>query len=933
MSSLGDLFITVGADIANFRTAMGDVNDALKQSAREAKSASAGWSEMFGNMQRIGAGLTAAVTVPIVGIGVAAVQMSEQINMARMGFTTMLGSAEKAGDFLEKLKAFAASTPFEFPDLLIAARRMTAMGFSAEQVIPMLRTIGDAVAAVGGNAQTIDRVTLAFAQMQAKGKVSAQEMNQLAESGIKAWEFLAKSIGKSVPEAMKLAEKGAISASIAIPAILAGMQEKSKGQMELMSKTLTGVWSNFAEKSKFALADIGNTLTPILTNLVKDVAMPLLEWVKDLTGAFAKLDPGTQKTILGFTALAAAAGPLLLVVGTLGQAFVSVTNAARIMGITMSGLMSSIPWVALAASVLTLAKAMYDLHAAEDALAKSGDDQARSIAKLEAHLRSLGIALPEVSKFYRDGTMTGEMYTKHLIALAKAHGDTVEVTEKHKDAQLKLTQSAEEAAKALKHAESVLGVSKINTAEATSAYNLLHAAWNAGKITSIELQKAYDALQQRLVAAGKAVIAEVTPAWIALGQAQEKAKAGTQAMLTAIADWVNAGETWGKKIQLATIAHNDLGYSMKGSKLEAADLAEALMVLSGKYPKVEQAAVDMNKAIKGGIVETAAIMRSVGVKSQEEYRTEVTKLERALKDVQALQQQGKATSMDVARVEMALLRARIEAHDELTEAEKKHYQQLKIMLDPVKALDSAYRTMLNSIKSAFKQLEDDVARGIARSIVEGENLGKAFKNILKNIAEDIITILIKGALAELVQAITGVSGGLAGIFGGGASAAGGAATAAGGAATSAAGGVASTAGTATGAASTAVASSLSGWIGAIGSAATAVSSIIGNFQSMAMNKSLDLIEKSTRFSEIYLYSIFEQSLKQWPKLDHLVDIWGAILDLPERLQWQFSGGFAGVTAAGGGGVTFQINGGYFLSSRALDEFMDEVVRRLKQRNA
>ena len=52
---------------------------------------------------------------------------------------------------------------------------------------------------------------------------------------------------------------------------------------------------------------------------------------------------------------------------------------------------------------------------------------------------------------------------------------------------------------------------------------------------------------------------------------------------------------------------------------------------------------------------------------------------------------------------------------------------------------------------------------------------------------------------------------------------------------------------------------ITGWIGAIsGSIATAISGIVGNFQMMGMNKSLDLIEHSTRYSEIHLGYILEK---------------------------------------------------------------------------
>src|SRR5690606_3529735 len=116
--------------------------------------------------------------------------------------------------------------------------RLMALGFAAEEVIPMMRSLGNAAAGLGGSAELIDRLSLALGQMRAKGKVSAEEMRQLAEAGIPAWEMLAKAIGVSIPAAMEMAQKGAISAAKAVPVIVAGMNDRFAGLMENFSKTV-----------------------------------------------------------------------------------------------------------------------------------------------------------------------------------------------------------------------------------------------------------------------------------------------------------------------------------------------------------------------------------------------------------------------------------------------------------------------------------------------------------------------------------------------------------------------------------------------------------------------------------------------------------------------------------------------------------------------
>src|SRR5690606_35950495 len=138
-----------------------------------------------------------------------------------------------------------------------SARQLLAYGFQAEQILPMMRSIGDAISALGGGSAEIDRVTRALGQMQAKGTVCAGEMMQLAEVGIPAWEMLADHIGVSIPEAMELASKGAIDAATGIEGILAGMNARFEGSMQQQSQSVLGLWSTLKDEGVLILRDLG----------------------------------------------------------------------------------------------------------------------------------------------------------------------------------------------------------------------------------------------------------------------------------------------------------------------------------------------------------------------------------------------------------------------------------------------------------------------------------------------------------------------------------------------------------------------------------------------------------------------------------------------------------------------------------------------------
>jgi hypothetical protein len=181
--------------------------------------------------------LTGAVTI----VGAAGLQAAADYEQLEIAFTTLLGTVEKARAHLDELETFAANTPFEFMELAGASRRMKAMGFETEQVLPMLTVVGDAASAMGGDiSDTAGRIIYALGQIKAKSRLMTQEMNQLTETGVFGWTDLARHLNTTVPKAMDMVEKRQVSGEQAISAFVAHSQAKFAGMMEAQSKTTLG---------------------------------------------------------------------------------------------------------------------------------------------------------------------------------------------------------------------------------------------------------------------------------------------------------------------------------------------------------------------------------------------------------------------------------------------------------------------------------------------------------------------------------------------------------------------------------------------------------------------------------------------------------------------------------------------------------------------
>lgn len=182
-------------------------------------------------------------------VSTVALQIPAQLEQAQVAFTTLLGSAEAARTFLGDLATFVQTTPFELPGLIKASQQLMAYGFAAEEVVPLLTAVGNATAALGMQQEGIDRIVRALGQMQTRTVVASQEMLQLTEAGIPAWQILANAMGVSVGEAMEAVERRLVDARFFLAAFTEYTEQRFGGMMAAQSRTLLGALSNIRDAS------------------------------------------------------------------------------------------------------------------------------------------------------------------------------------------------------------------------------------------------------------------------------------------------------------------------------------------------------------------------------------------------------------------------------------------------------------------------------------------------------------------------------------------------------------------------------------------------------------------------------------------------------------------------------------------------------------
>lgn len=334
----GQIEIDITANIEQFKQAVQGLADQIK---RESKGMATNLSTIGNGLSNFGNIMTMGVTVPLAAAAGAAAKFSfdtiAAAEQASIAFETMLGP-QKARSMLEDLADFAANTPFELQGLESSTQKLIAMGFEAEECIPLLTSIGDAASGLGAGQAGIDQITRALGQMNAKGKVSAEEMMQLTETGIPAWQYLADVISNGdIPTAMQMVTNGVVDADTAIQALQDGMNRDFGGMMSKQAQTLTGVLSNMADAVQKPLMAIKDTdgykdLTAALSDLTDSLGpfveslMPHLESVlksgagavKVFAGAldsFSNMSEESQAGILQFVLALASVGPAAKVAG------------------------------------------------------------------------------------------------------------------------------------------------------------------------------------------------------------------------------------------------------------------------------------------------------------------------------------------------------------------------------------------------------------------------------------------------------------------------------------------------------------------------------------------------------------------------------------------------------------------------------------------
>lgn len=437
---------------AQLKTEQIDLKNGLKSTTNELKKQKAGVSGVSDEMKK----MKTLITGFIAAYGGKKLwEMLIGSNAEMEQYTTslevMLGSTEKASAMIEKMRDFAAKTPLTLENVISGGSLLMSYGVDESNLIDTMTKLGDLAS---GNAEKMDRITLAYGQMLAKGKVTGEELRQMTEAGVPLQAALAESIGVTGEEFSKMVSKGKVGIddlNKAITGLTTG-DGKFAGMMEKQSETMQGMLSTLQDNISEFFRKMGEGAFGEVKSVSQDVSDQLAEWEQDGTlDEWAQNSGVLLKNLVAFMkqaisvgldfkeaiiAGAVALGTFKVAIGignvisaTVAsiQHFTKATKAARAAQATFNAVGAANPYVFMASLLATLVVDTIAFTSASDDAKKSIDELKDSADGAKDKADELSNVL-ERYKTISNSTGTAAEKTEELQSLQKQLNDTYSTT-------------------------------------------------------------------------------------------------------------------------------------------------------------------------------------------------------------------------------------------------------------------------------------------------------------------------------------------------------------------------------------------------------------------------------------------------------------------------------------------------------------------------
>lgn len=257
-----ELFKLYGTIGINNSEATKKIKETTTQAQKAAQNISKGFNSVGQVFSDIGKSLTkvgktaSVVTTAIAGVMAASFAKAKSFigtyESAMTVFTRKLEGGEvAAGKMYDTLVTIAKGSAFAQEYLVSAGQTLVAMGLDADTTSKYVQAATDAISGMGGTGTQVQEMATLFAKISQQTNLYTQDIQQMVERGIPAWDILATKYGTTTDKVKEMASDGLIPATESLNTITGALEETNEQSeyfkysvaglaSELKSGTLTG---------------------------------------------------------------------------------------------------------------------------------------------------------------------------------------------------------------------------------------------------------------------------------------------------------------------------------------------------------------------------------------------------------------------------------------------------------------------------------------------------------------------------------------------------------------------------------------------------------------------------------------------------------------------------------------------------------------------
>jgi tape measure domain-containing protein len=269
-------------------------------------------------------------------IGAVGVKTAADLETARQGFITLLGSAEKADAVINRIKKEAARTPFELVGLTQATQLLTSVTKDGDKALDIILSVGESLAAMGKGQAELDRIIINLQQIGSVGHASMVDIKQFAYNGIPIFEMLTQATGKTGDALADMISSGGVTFDMLIDMFRKATAEGGRfhGAFANQAGTFNQLMANMKDSFSIFLADVikGSGIFDMLKKAMSGVINFMnankgviqqgliagMQWLKDngavvvgiLAGALA---PAVIGVVLAFARMLLTLSPFMVI--------------------------------------------------------------------------------------------------------------------------------------------------------------------------------------------------------------------------------------------------------------------------------------------------------------------------------------------------------------------------------------------------------------------------------------------------------------------------------------------------------------------------------------------------------------------------------------------------------------------------------------------